>query len=118
MAFQIADPSIDDKNFLTVFKDRGCYLTDLCPEPVDHLGPDERRASRKDSEMRLATQLKLLRPAMIVSVLRSILTNVENATSLADWQVPMIQVPYPGRWSRHREAFIKALVPVIQRLNA
>jgi len=117
MAFQLADPQIDDDHFLAVFQQRGCYLTDLSHEPIDHLEPGRRRALRKAGEKDLARKLKLLRPVMIAPVLRSIASNVENAVSLAAWHGHILQFPYPGRWSRHRDVFIEALAPVIQRLK-
>jgi hypothetical protein len=116
MAFQIADPKIDGGNFLAEFQQRGCYLTDLWHEPVDHLPPDGRRALHRAGEKHLARQLKRFRPVMIASLLRSIANNVENAACLAAWHGRILQLPYPGRWSRHREAFVKALVPIIRRL--
>jgi hypothetical protein len=116
-AFQIAESTIQDESFLKVFKERGCYLTDLSPEPIDHLAPEERRVLRRRAEKHLAQQIKRLQPLMIAPVLRSIAMNVENAASLAAWRGRIVQLPYPGRWSRHREAFLEALVPVIQRLN-
>ena len=117
MAFQIADPRIDDDNFLAAFQQRGCYLTDLSHEPIDHLQAGPRRALRKVGEKELARQLQLLRPVTIAPVLRSIVRNVENAVLLASWHGPVLQFPYPGRWSRHRDVFIEALVPVIRRLK-
>ena len=117
MAFQIADSTINDENFLAVFQQRGCYLTDLCYEPVDHLAPDQRRALRRNAETHLARQLTRLRPVMIAPVLRSIVRNVENATSSARWQGEVLELPYPGRWLRNREAFVESLVPIIRRLN-
>lgn len=117
MAFQIADATIDDENFLALFQKRGCYLTDLCDEPIDQLGPHERRARRRNGERDLARQLRRLRPMMIAPVLRSIVKNVENATSLARWHGRILQLPYPGRWLRNREAFLETLVPVIRGLN-
>ena len=115
MAFQAA--GIDDENFLATFQQHGCYLTDLCDEPVDHLDPDQRRALRTAGEKDLARQLKRLRPVMIAPVLRSIAINVENAASLAGWQGRILQFPYPGRWRRHREAFIQTLEPIVRRLK-
>jgi hypothetical protein len=116
MAFQIADPKIDGGNFLAVFQQCGCYLTDLWHEPIDRLAPDRRRALRKAGEKYLARQLKRFRPVTIASLLRSIENNVENAALLAAWRGRILHLPYPGRWSRHREAFVKALVPIIRRL--
>jgi hypothetical protein len=116
-AFQIADAEVDDENFLARFRARGCYLVDLCREPVDHLDPIERRAMRNAGEAFLIRELKRLQPEMIAPVLRSIVGNVENAAARAHWQGEMLQLPYPGRWSRHRAAFIEALAPVIRRLD-
>jgi uracil DNA glycosylase superfamily protein len=117
MAFQIADSTINNETFLAAFQQRGCYLTDLCLEPVDHLAPDERRALRRNGEARLARQLRRLRPVVIAPVLRSISKNVENAVSSARWRGDIVELPYPGRWSRNREAFIQALVPILRRLD-
>lgn len=117
MAFQIADSKVDDENFLAAFRARGCYLTDLSHEPVDHLDPARRRAMRTEGEKFLAREIIRLQPEMIAPVLRSIAGNVENAVARANWQGQILQFPYPGRWSRHRDAFIKALVPVIRRLR-
>lgn len=116
-AFQIADSEVDDESFLARFQARGCYLTDLCREPVDHLDQAERRAMRKAGEAFLTRELKRLQPGTIAPVLRSIVSNVENAAARAHWQGEILQFPYPGRWSRHRAAFIEALAPVIQRLE-
>src|SRR6202041_2824409 len=35
--FKIVDPSIHDEDFLAAFQALGCYLIDLCPDPVDRL---------------------------------------------------------------------------------
>jgi hypothetical protein len=45
-AFRSFDPSIDDENFLAVFQALGCYLTDLCAEPVDTLDSQSRLTAR------------------------------------------------------------------------
>jgi hypothetical protein len=117
MAFQIVDSKVDDENFLAAFRARGCYLTDLSHEPVDRLDPVLRRAMRSDGEKFLAREITRLQPGIIAPVLRSIVRNVENAAARASWQGEILQFPYPGRWSRYREAFVKALVPVIRRLR-
>jgi hypothetical protein len=116
-AFQNAYAKVDDENFLAVFRARGCYLTDLSREPVDHLDPPLRRAMRSDGEKFLAREFIRLQPTIIAPLLRSIADNVENAAARANWQGQILLFPYPGRWSHYREAFIKALVPVIRRLK-
>jgi hypothetical protein len=118
MAFQISDPKVNEENFLAVFQQHGCYLIDLCNEPVDRLDETERRMLRKAGEKNLARELKRLRPVIIAPVLRTILNNVENSAAVAGWHGPILQLPYPGRWSRHRDAFIEALLPVLRGLRS
>jgi hypothetical protein len=117
MAFQTADSRIEDENFLAVFRAHGCYLTDLSQEPVDRLEPELRREIRQKGEKSLARDIARLRPDIVAPVLRSIVRNVENAVARANWQGQVLHFPYPGRWSRHRDAFIEALVPVIRTLE-
>jgi hypothetical protein len=116
-AFQKVDSTIGEENFLSTFRAYGCYLTDLSHEPVDHLDPPLRRAMRSQGEKALARELVRLQPEIIAPVLRSIAGNVGNAVERANWQGQVLQFRYPGRWSRYREAFIDALVPVIRRLR-
>ena len=40
-AFAAIDPSIAGTDFLSRFREAGCYLVDLCPEPVDRLTAGE-----------------------------------------------------------------------------
>jgi hypothetical protein len=116
-AFQQVHTNIDDEHFLEIFRAYGCYLTDLSQEPVDHLDLPLRRTMRSNGEKALARQLIRLQPTIIAPVLRSIAGNVSNAVARANWEGQILQLPYPGRWSRYREAFIHALVPVIRRLR-
>ena len=44
-AFIAVYPRTNDENFLELFQASGCYLTDLCPKPVDHLNEKLRRRS-------------------------------------------------------------------------
>jgi len=116
-AFRSVDPSIRDENFLTVFQASGCYLIDLCPEPVDHLDPKARRATCLASQESLSSAIAALQPAMIATLLRSIEGNVAEAVSGADWHGPLIHLPYPGRWSRYRDTFVDILAPTIKSLS-
>jgi hypothetical protein len=112
-AFHTADASISEENFLAAFQASGCYLVDLCADPVDHLDPKSRRTACVAGEESLARIIAQLQPAVIGILLRSIGGNVGNAISRAGWHGELIHLPYPGRWVRHREAFVKTLVPAI-----
>jgi hypothetical protein len=116
-AFQIIDPAINDENFLAAFQAMGCYLIDLCPDPVDRLDPPSRRAACRAGEAVLSGTIALLQPAVIATVVRSIEANVIRAAFRASWAGPFLHLPYPGRWSRYRAAFVEGLVPVISSLR-
>ena len=108
-AFTAADPRFDSPDFLAAFRDSGCYLIDLCPDPVDRLPASERLAARIAAEGRLARTLRRLRPQSIAILLRSIEPNVWRAAALANWTGAAICLPYPGRWSGHKKVFAAGL---------
>ena len=113
-AFRAVYPSITDADFLPVFQAAGCYLIDSCLQPVDRLNPASRRAACQAGERLLSRTIGMLQPQAIVTVVRSIRVNVERAASCAGWDGPLIDLPYPGRWTRHREIFLAQLVPVLR----
>ena len=114
-AFQATDAAIRDDNFLATFQSSGCYLVDLCADPVDSLAAAARRVACATGEASLARTIRELQPAVIAILLRSIGHNVTNAIARANWHGDVIRLPYPGRWIRHRKAFIDVLRPVIVR---
>jgi len=115
-AFQMADPSIAEETFLKAFMDAGCYLIDLCRKPVDDLDARSRRAAHLAGEEALSRALVQLRPLTIATLLRSIEGNVARAALRAQWSGGVIHLPYPGRWLRHQEIFVRDIVPVICEL--
>jgi hypothetical protein len=54
--------------FVDLFKRLGCYLDDLCLEPVNHLPEATRRQKRSDAEESLAVRLRNHSPLMVVAV--------------------------------------------------
>lgn len=114
--FAAVAPSVNDENFLTIFQASGCYLVDLCSEPVDRMMPSSRRAARQASEHFLALAIAHLRPQMIATVLRSIEANVSNAVAETSWSGPLLHFSYPGRWVHLRSEFVSGLLPVIECL--
>jgi len=116
-AFRAIHPSITDADFLSVFQTAGCYLIDACPHPIDQLDRPSRRAACLASEPLLSLTIKKLQPQAIVTVVRSIRGNVERAASRAGWHGPLTDLPYPGRWLRHRNIFLATLVPTLRALG-
>ena len=110
-AFIDAHPSITDADFLKTFRSLGCYLVDLCGRPVDRLGRKSRAKICHEGENSLAKTIKRLKPAVIISLVRSIEANVRRAQAQAGWKGVRVEVPYPGRWHRHRDEFCEFSSP-------
>lgn len=98
--------------FLNFFRDCGCYLDDLCLEPVNHLaGPDKRRAC-KASVPDLARRLASLRPDAVVAVKKTLDGDVRKALSLAGVpDLPLSVLPHPafGNQKRYVEGLVERL---------
>jgi hypothetical protein len=120
-AFDAVLPGRGDDHFLARFAALGCYLEDLCVEPVNHLvdraGSGPRAAARRDGEPHLARTFAELRPLVVVVLLKAIAPNVARAARLAGIDdVERHVVTYPGRWHRQRLAFRSELVPLLGHL--
>jgi len=113
-----AFPSLRNTEFLSSFCSVGCYLVDLCRDPVDNMTRDARRHACRRGETRLAQKIRALRPQTIVTVVRSIRANVKRAQEHADWSGRHLELPYPGRWHRHRTKFHRLLVPFLRQTLA
>jgi hypothetical protein len=122
-AFAVALPGCGEDEFLRRFAALGCYLDDLCLEPVNQLvepgdaGVRRRLAARHEGEGRLATTIAMLRPRVIIVLLKAIAANVARAARLARCEeLERHVVTYPGRWYRTRLAFRAELVPLLEEL--
>jgi hypothetical protein len=110
-AFASAFPGERDADFLETFRTLGCYLVDLCGEPVDDLDAESRAAAGRAGEGGLARTLARLRPEAVVTLVRAVVPNVRRAEARAGWTGERLDVPYPGRWHAHRQAFAALFVP-------
>ena len=113
--FIAAFPSLQKDEFLEAFHDLGCYLVDLCGQPVDHMPRDARTSICHAGERRLAHTIRKLRPMLIVTVVRSIRDSVQRAEIQAGWSGTKIELPYPGRWKHHRVEFQRELAPLLRK---
>ena len=114
--FLSAFPRLQKTEFLDSFRCLGCYLVDLCGEPVDKMTRRARRCAWRAGEVRLARTIRTLRPEVIVTIVRSISTNVRRAQEQAGWSGLHIELPYPGRWYRYRMQFRRQLVPLLRKI--
>lgn len=115
-AFQMIDASITDSTFLTVFRESGCYLVDLCPEPVDHLAATARRDACRLAERNLSRVIDRFQPALIATLLRSVKSNVLASIAIAHWKGSVLHLAYPGRWKHLRKALARELTRTVRPL--
>jgi hypothetical protein len=113
--FVAAFPALREQDFLQSFRSLGCYLVDLCAEPVDQMTRTARQQVCRSGEVRLSRKLRQLQPEIIVTVVRSIAGNVKRAQERVGWSGLHIELPYPGRWHHYREEFRRKLVPVLRK---
>jgi hypothetical protein len=116
-AFSAIHPSITDTDFLAAFQQMGCYLIDTSLEPVDRIDAPARRAACLAGEPLLCRTIRKVQPEIIVTIVRAIRGNAERAAKCAGWSGAMLDLPYPGRWIRHRETFVAKLVPLLRDLS-
>jgi len=112
--FLTAFPSLGKDEFLESFRALGCYLVDLCGEPVDRMNRQSRERICHAGEDRLARRLRRLRPKIIVTLVRSIESSVRRAEARAKWSGVQVALPYPGRWHHYRTVFRENLTPVLR----
>lgn len=103
--------------FLGFFKEAGCYLEDLCLEPVNHMEQPDKRRARRAGEAPLAARLKAGQaPAAVIAVAKCIEPNLARVLPQAGLAgVPFHCVSFPAMG--HQHSFAAELVPFVRKLE-
>lgn len=102
----------DTSSFLRFFQHSGCYLEDICLEPVDKSPPKERAMMLKDAIEYFSSRLKEYSPEAIVIVLKRIESHVKEALRKAKISCPVYTLPFPG--FGHQKNYIRELRKILQ----
>ena len=102
-----------DDEFLSHFKDCGCFLDDLCHDPVDHLPREQREKCLQESVIGLSQRIKEMNPAVIVIILKKIETYVRVAILKSGLNPPTFVLPFPGHG--HQAKYKEQLIEIIQK---
>ena len=102
----------DTRSFLNFFRLSGCYLEDICLEPVDKMTPKERTMALKDAVDFFSNRIKGFRPEAIVIVLKRIESHVKEALRKAKITCPIYTLPFPG--FGHQSNYIRELCNILQ----
>lgn len=103
-------------DFLLFFRDLGCFLVDLSPEPVNHLpwSSDKRRALVAQGEPALAEKIVEHDPGLILVTPKGIEVNVARAVNEAGSAAPVVSLPFPVR-SSHKQEYSVQLREALKR---
>ena len=107
--------SSDPKAFLEAFMRSGCYLIDLCPDPVNHLSNRQRKLMRNAGVPRLITQLRALKPQAVVVVMKALAPYVDLALEQAELTPgERLNLPFPAQG--HQREYVDALATMLKRM--
>ena len=109
--------AMEMKNFLRGFKAAGCYLEDLCPEPVNHIKiSSERRAAWQNAVEYLTGRIVSASPAVILPIHKGSERYARQAAELAG-RLDVIRpaIPFPSMGNHPR--YIAELSRLIRELR-
>jgi hypothetical protein len=107
-------PFLEMEAFLAYFKTLGCFLVDLCPEPLNQRPQRERKRAHKLGVAALAGTLSELQPLAIVVVMKAISTSVTQAVGAAK-SVRRYDLPFPAQG--HQRAYVARLRDIVSDLR-
>jgi hypothetical protein len=102
----------DTSSFLKFFQHIGCFLEDLCLEPVDKMNPKERTTMLTDATESFSHRLRDYSPEAIVIVLKRIEPYVKEALRKAKISAPIYTLPFPG--FGHQKNYINKLYEILR----
>lgn len=102
--------------FLDFFKSLGCYLDDLCFEPVDKLEAEIRRKKCKESIDELSVRIKEFEPLVIIVVIKLIKKEVNKAIEKSNINAETHYLPFP-RYEWQQERYKKELEEILIKLQ-
>jgi hypothetical protein len=110
-------PAMEMKDFLRGFKAAGCYLEDLCPEPVNHIKTSSaRRAAWQSAVEYLTGRISSAAPAVIIPIHKGSERYARQAAERAAYlHLVKAAIPFPSMG--HHPRYIAALAELIGELR-
>ena len=107
---------VESEDFLTFFKESGCYLVDLCDEPVNHLPRPVRKLKRQEGIPHLAREIAQAKAVAHVVVMKDIdehvLAAVHHSGSSPETRSTL---PFPAQGNQRR--YVDELTEVLGELK-
>lgn len=107
----------EDMSFCEFFTSRGCYLEDLCSNPVNHMTNPERSRTCKAAVDSLAERISALSPRAVVCVKVPTARYIESAMAKNGLHAGSLYVlPFPS--CGHQHEYVSGLAKLIRVLQA
>lgn len=113
---KVYNKKIGGYEFLSFFKSLGCYLDDLCFEPVDDLPAEVRKTKCKGSIDELSERIKKFDPLVVIVVIKRIKEEVDEAIKKSGVNVKPYYLPFP-RYIWQQEKYKKELEEILIELR-
>ncbi len=104
-------------NFLASFAALGCYLDDLCLEPINDMNDRERRAARVAGEAPLSRRLRTYSLKAIIGIGYGCEPNFSRAHRAADVNAPLHMLPFPN-WPSQRRQYVEELTALLMQFES
>ncbi len=105
--------------FLQFFRSLGCYLDDLCLEPVNDKSSDERERLRQEGILSLSHRIRRMQPRSVVIVMKAIETHVRNASRRAGlFTLPIYVTTFPAGSDRNKQLCVTSIYQAVECLIA
>ncbi len=102
----------DNKEFISYFKDKQCYLDDLSHKPINHLPPAERVAMLQKSVEPLSKRLRDMNPDVVIIVMLGIQGYVHQAVELSGVTSRVEAAHFPA--SHFLPQFREIVIPILK----
>lgn len=122
------NPLLSNNFNLSIFKEMGCWLYDVCPQPVNNLKPPARRKEIKKHILGLRETVVSFNPEYIIVVKRGDLRNIALPilTEIGYYENPLIYgnlgkhdtfyLPFPS--NSHESEYEKQLTEVLKLIDS
>jgi len=108
----------DGLDFLRFFKDKGCYLDDLCLEPINNLNNEDRESQRVNNIDSLSERIGELEPTVIVILLKYIEKHVKIAIRRSGVKTKLQFItPFPAHSNKNKENCISQNARILELLK-
>ena len=102
---------LDEKEFLSFFKNQNCYLDDICLTPIDNMEKNQREQMLKNSVVDFSKRLQRYKPKVIIVALKKIEPYAKEAIELSGIEADYYKIPFAGNgWQNQYIAELKVIL--------